>query len=87
MKVCLNPLKREFARGSPYSLCIAPGKIFLFYFIISNERSDVTIVKSKISSHLVLYMKNASKNKLKGSIFVLKTCYLEGAVSILTFSH
>jgi hypothetical protein len=78
-----SPIKGESARGPPYRA----GEIFFFDFITPNERSDATIVKSKISSHLVLSMKNASKTKFKESILALKTYYLEGVVSILIFSH
>jgi hypothetical protein len=48
-------------------------KIFFFDFIVLNERSIQTIVKSKILDHLVVIpMKNASKNKFKGYILTLK---------------
>jgi len=78
---------KHLREGPPQDHPIAPGKNFFLDFIISNERSDATIVKSKISSNFDLSMKNASKNKFKGPILALKTCYLEGVVSILTFSH
>ncbi len=42
-----------------------------FDFIVLNDRSSQTIVKSKISNHLVVPMGNGSKNKFKGSILTL----------------
>ncbi len=57
---------REGLREDHPTLCVSRLGKFFFDFIISNEISDPTIVKSKIPSHLVLPMKNASKNSLNG---------------------
>ena len=61
-------IKRGSATAPPYA---AGKKKFFFDFIVLNDRSSQTIVKSKISNHFVVPMKNGSKNKFKGSILTL----------------
>ena len=55
-------LKRGSARGDPYYIYqkVAGEKFLIFDLIVSNERSSQTIDKSKILSHLVKPVKNAS---------------------------
>ncbi len=77
-------LKRRSATGPPY---VAGKKFFFPDFFILNKRSGLTIVKSKISSHLIEPLKNASKNKFKGSILTLKKWLKMGVLSILRFSQ
>jgi hypothetical protein len=64
-------LKRESARGPHYSIREVPAEKTFFDFILLNEKSSQTIVKSKISNHLVVPTENDSKNKFKESILIL----------------
>ena len=57
----INSLKRESARGPPYG---AGEKKFFPLFIILNDRSRKTIVKSKISKHLVTPMKKGTNEQV-----------------------
>ena len=50
--------KRESVRGSPCLSYRPSDKKYFFAFVISNERSSQTIIKSKILHHLVLPVRN-----------------------------
>ena len=52
-------LKRESVRRSPCLRYRPSDEKYFFDFVISNERSSQTIIKSKILHHLVLPVRNA----------------------------